>query len=105
MAIEHGDIPVELYPFKKYKIPTGQNIKKALSKQDPKTLYTAQLTLDNHQEKARDFWFFSYQCNGMNFRDIAELKYKNINKNSLSFLRHKTLRTTKDKPKPIIVPL
>lgn len=41
----------------------------------------------------------------MNFRDIAELKYKNINKKSISFLRHKTLHTTKDKPKPIIIPL
>jgi integrase/recombinase XerD len=104
-AIEEGDIVAEIYPFKKYKIPTGQNVKKALDKQDLKKLFTANLELDSPKEKARDFWFFSYQCNGMNFRDITELKYKNINKKSFSFLRHKTLFTTKDKPKPIIVPL
>ena len=104
-AIQEGDIVAELYPFKKYKIPTGQNIKKALNKEDLKKLYTAPVEVGSPKEKARAFWFFSYQCNGMNFRDIAELKYKNINKNSISFLRHKTLYTTKDKPRPIIVPL
>lgn len=104
-AIEDGNIVADLYPFKKYKIPTGQNVKKVLEKSELKTLYTAQLEPDSYKEKARDFWFFSYQCNGMNFRDIAELKYKDIHKKSFSFLRHKTLYTTKDKPKPIIVPL
>eukprot|EP01037_Dinobryon_pediforme_P018687 gene18687-18987_t len=104
-AIEEGNIAADIYPFKKYKIPTGQNIKKALDKSELKTLYIAKLEPGSFKEKARDFWFFSYQCNGMNFRDIAELKYKDINKKSFSFLRHKTLHTTKDKPKPIIVPL
>ncbi|MET3979018.1 integrase/recombinase XerD [Mucilaginibacter sp. UYP25] len=104
-AIEEGSVAAELYPFKKYKIPTGQNIKKALSKDELKKLYTAPVEPGSPKEKARDFWFFSYQCNGMNFRDIAELKYKNINKKSISFLRHKTLHTTKDKPRPIIIPL
>ncbi len=104
-AIEEGNIVADTYPFKKYKIPTGQNIKKALDKLELKTLYTAELERGSPKEKARDFWFFSYQCNGMNFRDIAELKYKDINRRSFSFLRHKTLYTTKDKPKPIIVPL
>jgi integrase/recombinase XerD len=104
-AIEEGDIVADIYPFKKYQIPTGQNIKKALDKSELKKLFTAQVEPGSPKEKARDFWFFSYQCNGMNFRDIAELKYKNINKKSFSFLRHKTLYTTKDKPKPIIVPL
>jgi integrase/recombinase XerD len=104
-AIEEGSVTAELYPFKKYKIPTGQNIKKALSKDELKKLYTAPVEPGSPKEKARDFWFFSYQCNGMNFRDIAELRYKNINKKSISFLRHKTLHTTKDKPKPIIIPL
>jgi len=104
-AIEDGNIIADIYPFKKYKIPTGQNIKKALDKLELKTLYAAELERGSAKEKARDFWFFSYQCNGMNFRDIAELKYKDINRKSFSFLRHKTLYTTKDKPKPIIVPL
>jgi integrase/recombinase XerD len=41
----------------------------------------------------------------MNFRDIAELKYKNGHDTYFSFLRHKTKNTTKDDPTPIVVPL
>lgn len=104
-AIEQGLVPADIYPFKKYKIPTGQNVKLALDKSALKKLFTAKLEPGSIKAKARDFWFFSYQCNGMNFRDIAELKHKNIHQNSFSFLRHKTLYTAKDKPKPIIVPL
>ncbi len=103
-AIANGDIDPELYPFKSYKIPTGKNVKKALESSDLKALYTASVA-DSFIEKARDFWFFSYQCNGMNFRDIAELKFKNIQDTYFSFLRHKTINTTKEDPSPIIVPL
>jgi len=42
-AIEEGDIIADIYPFKKYQIPTGQNIKKALDKSELKKLFTAQV--------------------------------------------------------------
>ncbi len=41
----------------------------------------------------------------MNFRDIAELKFKDIHDTYFSFLRHKTKNTTKEDPAPIVVPL
>lgn len=41
----------------------------------------------------------------MNFRDISDLKFKNIHDTYFSFLRHKTINTTKDDPSPIVVPL
>jgi integrase/recombinase XerD len=104
-AIEGGEIDRETYPFKTYKIPTGKNVKKALEPADLKNLYTAKVSPGSFIEKARDFWFFSYQCNGMNFRDIAELKFKNIHDTYFSFLRHKTINTTKEDPTPIVVPL
>ena len=107
LAIQEGDIPAEIYPFgkRKYRIPAGRNVKKALSMKDLKALYTFKVPKGSYQEKARDFWFFSYQCNGMNIRDIAELKYKNIQKDILSFTRSKTKNTTRTNVKPIIVPL
>jgi len=77
-AIAAGDIAPELYPFKVYKIPNGKNVKKALEAPDLNALYIAAVVANSFMEKARDFWFFSYQCNGMNFRDIAELKFKDI---------------------------
>lgn len=104
-AMEDGIIDKELYPFKKYKIPTGKNIKKAIEAPELKKLFNADLSNNPFQEKARAFWFFSYQCNGMNIRDISELKFKNLHGTYFSFLRHKTIRTTKEDPKPIIVPI
>lgn len=47
----------------------------------------------------------SYQCNGMNFRDIAELRYKQVTAKSFSFIRRKTINTAKDDPRLIIIPM
>jgi integrase/recombinase XerD len=105
LAIENGDIDREIYPFRKYSIPAGRNIKKNLESDVLKALFTAELPEGSHLEKARDFWFFSYQCNGMNFRDIAELKFKNFTNTYFSFLRQKTINTIKDDPTPIVVPI
>ena len=104
-AIKNGIVHPDFYPFKTYRIPGGRNIKKALENNELKLLYTAKVDEGGFIEKARDFWFFSYQCNGMNFRDIAELKWKNVHNTYFSFLRHKTINTTKEDPTPIIVPL
>jgi integrase/recombinase XerD len=104
-AIEDGIIDKEIYPFTKYKIPTGKNTKKAIESPDLKKLFHADVKDNVFQEKAKAFWFFSYQCNGMNIRDISELKFKDIQGTYFSFLRHKTIRTTKEDPKPIIVPM
>jgi integrase/recombinase XerD len=104
-AIEDEIIDQEIYPFKKYKIPTGKNTKKAIEAPDLKKLFNLDVKGNIFQEKAKAFWFFSYQCNGMNIRDISELKFKDLHGTYFSFLRHKTIRTTKEDPKPIIVPI
>jgi integrase/recombinase XerD len=104
-TIEDGIIDREIYPFKKYKIPTGKNTKKAIEAPDLKKLFNADVKGNIFQEKAKAFWFFSYQCNGMNIRDISELKFRDLHVTYFSFLRHKTIRTTKEDPKPIIVPI
>jgi len=107
VAIEEGDIDKALYPFsrRKYQVPAGRNIKKALSKDALKTLFTYPTEGNEYAEKARDFWFLSYLCNGMNIRDIAELKGKNVSEEIISFVRTKTERTTKGNTKPIVVPI
>jgi integrase len=104
-AIREGEIQKENYPFRKglYDIPASSNIKKSLSKADLKKLYEYELPKDSHKYKARQFWFFSYQCNGMNIRDICELKYRNVGNGIITFIRTKTKLTSKSKQRPIIV--
>jgi integrase len=103
-AIEDKMLTADRYPFKKYQIPAGRNIKKALPSDDLQKLldYT---TTDLNKQKAIDFWIFSYLCNGMNFTDIAHLKPENVDGNYLQFIREKTKRTKKKDLRPIKVGL
>lgn len=108
-AIIEKEIPSEIYPFcreererkTKYVIPSGENVKKALGKDQLKKLFKAKPQIEE-QQKAKDFWFFSYACNGMNIKDIALLRWENLDQETLTFYRAKTRRTTR-KPKRITV--
>jgi len=42
-------------------------------------------------------WFFSYLCNGINFGDILQLRYKNIEDGEICWYRAKTIRKAKVK--------
>src|SRR5690606_17208599 len=60
-AISNNTIKADLYPFgkRKYTIPTPKGVKKALPKEDLKTLFNG-TPKTPEQQKAKDFWFFSY---------------------------------------------
>ena len=106
-AIIDGIIKKEkCYPFgrRKYQIPTGRNIKKALSMTEVEKIYYYEVDTDNlSEQKARDFWLFCYFANGMNIKDVALLKNKDINGEFLMFERSKTERAMKPDPKVITV--
>jgi len=104
LAIEDGDLNRDYYPFgkRKYQIPSGQNIKKAITIQEIKKIIDYK-PLTKAEEKARDMWIFSYLCNGANITDIAKLQYKNISKTNLTFIRTKTARSTKTNQKNISI--
>lgn len=102
-ALEDGIITSQQYPFgkKKYQIPSGRNIKKALTLEEVGKIFT--YSTDNETEvKYRDFWNFSYLAQGMNIADIANLKYSNIHGDRLEFIRKKTAGTRRE-AKPISV--
>jgi integrase/recombinase XerD len=106
VAIDDGIIKQEKYPFgkRKYRIPTSRNVKKALELSDVKKIYYYECNHEMESEqRARDFWLFSYFGNGMNAKDIAFLKYKNIHDDYLIFDRSKTERSMRSNPKPISV--
>ena len=104
-AIENGIIKKEkCYPFgrKRYLLPTSRNLKKALNLTDVKKIYEFQP--DNEEEKkAKDFWLFCYFGNGMNPKDMAYLRFKNIDGDYLHFTRAKTEHTIRTEPKLITV--
>lgn len=94
-AIEDKTVSSENYPFgkRKYRMPAPKKVKKALSPEQLKSLLHGK-PLTPEQEKAKAFWFFSYLCNGMNFKDILHLKCKNIDGDKLEFVRAKTAKST-----------
>src|SRR5690606_15357672 len=105
-AIDAEVIDQEIYPFgsRKYEIPSSTNVKKSLNTQELNTLFKA-VPSTPEQEIARDYWFFSFSCNGMNLKDIINLRWENIHDDQIVFIREKTKRTKKTNIKPIQVPL
>jgi len=88
IAIDDHKIKVD-YPFKKYqpKSSTGRKI----------ALTAYQIGLISHYQTEhpleqfyRDMFMFSFFANGMNFTDIARLRYSNIQDDEISFIREKT---------------
>ncbi|MGM0622367.1 MAG: phage integrase SAM-like domain-containing protein [Bacteroidota bacterium] len=94
LAINEGEISEDIYPFGKgkYKIPKGRAVKKALTKQQILALIKTEPEIPE-QKKAKDFWLFSFICNGINMKDIALLKYKNLKGDRIEFERAKTENT------------
>lgn len=102
-AIENGTISPDLYPFgrRKYTIPAPTSTKKALTKEQLKLLFEADPKTPE-QLKAKAFWFFSYACNGMNFKDIANLRFQDIIGETFQFHRAKTIKTNNSQA-PVVV--
>lgn len=102
-AIEQGLVKKELYPFKKskFQIPAGQNIKKALTISEIEQIFNYVTVSGSSEDKAKDFWIFSYLCNGLNLKDICRLRYKDMDGDNLTVIRAKTQLSTKSRQKPI----
>ncbi|EMR04687.1 site-specific integrase [Cesiribacter andamanensis] len=106
LAIEEGAVKQSQYPFgkRRYEIPAARNVKKALLPADIRKLFLYQPATDS-EAKARDLWLFSYLCNGINIRDIANLQYKDLDDGKITFVRAKTRHTTRKNLRPIQVVL
>ncbi len=91
-ALEDGLIRPAMYPFGKfgYRIPSSEQRKMALTKDQIEAVKN--WNGDSETEYWRDLWLFSYLCNGINFRDMLFLRYRNIHNGEISFVRSKTER-------------
>jgi integrase len=105
-AIADGIISRESnYPFGKhlYQIPAARNIKKALSREELSLIFNFKGLTGTWQEKARDYFVFSYLGNGINMKDIALLKNGNIEGEFIRFVRAKTQHTHRTATPPISI--
>lgn len=89
-----------VYPFGrgkgKYSIPTGRNVKKALTLDEVAKIYNYEPETDT-EEMTRDYWMFMYLCNGMNVKDLCLLKWENIQGDIIDYERAKTSTTGREK--------
>lgn len=68
-------------PFTDYSIAHLKNetVKRAITRDEIKRIEKLEVN-DPKQQLAQDFFMFSYYCSGMNFKDFAQLKLKNVEK-------------------------
>ncbi|MGN7785205.1 tyrosine-type recombinase/integrase [Niabella sp. 22666] len=104
-AIAAKKISASLYPFRKIKAdkkayapPQAKNKKRALKGDNLSKLYYYESPVKQLQQSA-DFFKFSYLCNGANFSDILQLKWKNIVDGYIYFERQKTIDTADESEK------
>lgn len=94
-ALDEGIIREGSYPFGKngYMIPASSPRKLALTKSQIEKV--RHWKGESDIEYWRDLWMFSYLCNGINFRDMIFLKYKDICDGEITFIRSKTADSRK----------
>ena len=92
-AIKSKIVESEHYPFKDYVISKlkSSKVKKALTKADLQLLLDYDFSNNTEGKKALYTYLFSFYCRGMNFTDIAELKWEDVDLSSFSYVRNKTL--------------
>jgi site-specific recombinase XerD len=81
------------YPFNEYKISKfdTKTKKRAIPKETIKKIMSVDLSKELYYTQfSRDIFIFSYLCGGINFSDIAQLKFSNLIDNKLMYIRKKT---------------
>lgn len=103
MAMYEQVIDKTIYPFHKrgYVIPQTTKRKKAMSRDNVSALLDFN-TVVSEERLALDYFTFSFFGNGMNIKDVAYLRYRDIHGQALRFIRKKT-ENTSSQPKEIQV--
>lgn len=91
-AIAEGHCKRDMYPFDKYKISKfdTHTSKRAITKKDIEAIKKLKLEVGSSMFHSRNIFLFSYYNRGINFSDIAMLRWENIRNNRLIYTRLKT---------------
>jgi site-specific recombinase XerD len=82
----------EHYPFNDYNIASlsTETVKRAISKDDIDKVARFEVESNSQMFRSKNLFLFSYYCRGINFVDMANLKWNNINGNRMTYFRQKT---------------
>lgn len=95
-AIKQDLVSADLYPFKHIQIRSQAVPKKALKKDEMLKIINHPTEVGSNRKLSQQLFAFSYFCQGMNFKDIAKLKWKNIEDGRITYIRSKTGNTRKN---------
>lgn len=101
-AIKAGYVSEKHYPFKGFSMGSRIKSKAVLYPVQLKALLQYE-TVGIREARAKAFFFFCYLCNGINPHDMFMLKWKNVQANMITFVRHKTRHTSSNGQKEIKV--
>lgn len=92
-AIKEDVCPEKYYAFKKFSLGKYAKIKtakRAITKDDIDKIKVLSLKKNPELVDAKNLFLFSYYCRGMNFTDMAFLKWNDIHGDRLQYVRQKT---------------
>jgi integrase/recombinase XerD len=94
-AIQEGYCKKDLYPFNEYKISklNTDTSKRALTKEQMQKLIGLEIKPADPLYDAQQLFIFSYYTRGMNFTDMAMLKWSDITNGRIIYVRAKTGKT------------
>jgi len=95
-AVKHGYASQENNPFLGYKIKKGESMPRALTKAQVQSIFSLEFEPYTPIWYAKTYFIFCYLANGMNFTDLALLKWKNILDGRLYYIRAKTKNSSKE---------
>ena len=91
-AINEDIVKRDYYPFNKFKISKFkmQTQKRSITKDDVKKILELDLSKDPKLLEARSYFVFSYLGNGINFNDMAKIRWRAIVNDRVYYTRSKT---------------
>jgi len=91
-AINYKIVQSQYYPFKEFKVSKykKRKIKKALSNKEFQQILDFNINEIYSARNARYLYIFSYYARGMNFTDLAELKWEDVENGKFNYTRNKT---------------
>ena len=89
-AINDGILNRNNYPFNNYSIKSEKTAKRAISKEDIQKIIDLELEPGSKLWDSLNYFIFMFHLRGMNFIDMAYLKFENLKEGRIEYRRIKT---------------